>query len=139
MPHYLTQVGYTPESWAAQVKNPKDVRERVGPAAEALGGRIEMLFYVFGEYDLIGIVEFPNDAAAASWAIATAAGGALRSMRTTPLISIEDGLGILGEASRVAAAYRLRPEPDVGPVDRDEPFTAPQFRPRTRGRSSPTG
>lgn len=41
MPYYLTQVGYTPESWAAQMKSQQDVRERVGPAAEALGGRVE--------------------------------------------------------------------------------------------------
>ncbi|MCW2719522.1 MAG: hypothetical protein JWR81_3344, partial [Pseudonocardia sp.] len=26
MPYYLSQVGYTPESWAAQIRDPQDVR-----------------------------------------------------------------------------------------------------------------
>ena len=106
MPYYLTQVGYTPESWAAQMKRQQDVRERVGPAAEALGGRLDSVFYAFGEHDLVAIVEFPNDAAVAAWSIATSAGGALRSLKTTPLISVEDGLGALRDASKVTEAYR---------------------------------
>jgi uncharacterized protein with GYD domain len=106
MPYYLTQVGYTPESWAAQMKSQQDVRERVGPATEALGGRLESVFYAFGEHDLIAIVEFPNDAAVAAWSIATAAGGALRLLKTTPLISVEDGLDALRNASKVTEAYR---------------------------------
>lgn len=106
MPHYLVQVGYTPASWAAQVKNPQDVRERVGPSAEALGGRLQSVFYAFGEHDLVAIVEFPDNAAVAAWSMGVSAGGALRSFTTTPLVSAEDGLGALRNASKVAGAYR---------------------------------
>jgi uncharacterized protein with GYD domain len=106
MPHYLTQVGYTPESWAAQIRNPQDVRERVSRAADAVGGRIESVFYAFGAHDLVAIVEFPDDAAVAAWAIATAAGGALRSMTTTPLINVDDGLDILRTAAKVTQVYQ---------------------------------
>jgi uncharacterized protein with GYD domain len=106
MPYYLSQVGYTPESWAAQIRNPQDVRERVGRAADAVGGRMESAFYAFGTHDLIAIVEFPDDAAVAAWAIATAAGGALRSMTTTPLISVDDGLNIMRNAAKVTQVYQ---------------------------------
>lgn len=106
MPHYLVQVGYTAESWAFQMKNPRDVRERVTPTAEAVGGRLESVYYAFGDYDLIAIVEFPNDAAVAAWAIGVSAGGAVRSFRTTPLVSVEDGMQALRDASQVASAYR---------------------------------
>jgi uncharacterized protein with GYD domain len=106
MPNYLVQVGYTAASWAAQMKNPQDVRERVQPTAEAVGGRLVSVFYAFGEHDLVVIAEFPNDTAAAAWAIGVNAGGALRSFKTTPLISVEDGIQALREASNVAEIYR---------------------------------
>jgi uncharacterized protein YaaQ len=35
-----------------------------------------------------------------------AAGGALRSLNTTPLIGVEDGLHASSNASKVAEAYR---------------------------------
>ena len=41
MPHYLVQAAYTPEAWAAQVKNPQDRAEVVRPAIEALGGKLQ--------------------------------------------------------------------------------------------------
>lgn len=106
MPHYLVQVGYTPASWAAQMKNPQDVRERVEPTARAVGGRLESVFYAFGQHDLIAIVEFPTDAAVAAWAIGVSAGGALRSFTTTPLMTVEDGMTALRDASAVAGEYR---------------------------------
>jgi uncharacterized protein with GYD domain len=106
MPNFLVQVGYTAASWAAQMKNPQDVRERVQPTAEAVGGRLVSVFYAFGEHDLVAIAEFPNDTAAAAWAIGVNAGGALRSFKTTPLISVEDGIQALRDASNVAEIYR---------------------------------
>jgi uncharacterized protein with GYD domain len=110
MPYYLTQVGYTPESWAAQMKSQQDVRERVGPAAEAIGGRIDSVFYSFGEHDLIAIVEFPNDAAVAAWSIATSAGGALRSLKTTPF---DQRRGRPGRPARCVNGDRGLPGPPL--------------------------
>ena len=40
MPHFLIQAAYTAESWAAQVKAQPDPRDRVGPLAEGVGGRL---------------------------------------------------------------------------------------------------
>jgi uncharacterized protein with GYD domain len=105
MPNYMIQVGYTPESWAAQVKNPRNALERVQPTAEALDGRLESFYYCFGEYDVMAIAEFPDDKAAAAWAVGITAGGAVRSFRTTPLLSAEDGVGVMREANKVSSMY----------------------------------
>ena len=41
MPLYMYQVAYTPESWAAQLKNPQNRIETVGrQACEAVGGKL---------------------------------------------------------------------------------------------------
>jgi len=58
MPQYLYQVAYTPESLAAQTKNPQDRLEVVGKQIdEAVGAKIIAGGYAYGEYDVAVIVE----------------------------------------------------------------------------------
>ena len=52
MPHYLIQVGYNTAGIAALVKEPQDRIEKVRPAIEALGGRIECAYFAFGDHDV---------------------------------------------------------------------------------------
>lgn len=98
MPHYLLQVAYTPESWATQAKNPGNRREAVRPAVEKLGGKIEGFWYAFGKYDVVAIVDMPNNVAAAAFAIAATAGGALKAFKTTPLMTVEEGVEAMKKA-----------------------------------------
>lgn len=98
MPAYLYQLAYTPESWATQVKNPQNRIEQVSPAVEALGGKILSAHYAFGKYDLIVLLEMPDNEAMAAFALAVAAGGAVKSARTTPLMAIDEGMRAMGKA-----------------------------------------
>jgi len=98
MASYLVQVGYTPEAWSAVMKNPQDRSEAVRPAIEKLGGKIERFWMSFGEYDIIGVVEMPNNVSAAAFAIAISAGGACRNVKTTPLLTIEEGVEAMKQA-----------------------------------------
>lgn len=99
MPHYLTQVGYSQEGWNAMLKDSEGRRAMVRAAVEKLGGKIESQFFAFGEYDVIAIAEFPDNISAAAIAMAAAAGGAVRTVKTTPLLSV----GEAQEAMRRAA------------------------------------
>ena len=60
--------------------------EVVRPAFEAIGGKILAGGFPFGEYDVVVIYEAPNDTAAASLALSVAAGGAVRSAKTTKVL-----------------------------------------------------
>jgi uncharacterized protein with GYD domain len=102
MSKYFVQVGYTAEAWAAMSRGPHRVVERVQASAESLGGSIESLFFCFGDYDLVGIVDFPDSRGVAAWSMAVSSGGDVRSFKTTTLLSIEEGLHALGRASQVA-------------------------------------
>lgn len=106
MPYYLVQAAYTPESWAAQIRAQPDPRVRVNGLAEAVGGRFDSLFYCFGEYDVVGIGEFPSNDAAAAFSITASAGGAIKAVKTTPLMTIEEGLGAMKKASDASPGYR---------------------------------
>jgi uncharacterized protein with GYD domain len=88
MPQYLYQLAYTPESLAAQMKNPQDRLEVVGKQlAESVGVKIVSGGYSFGEYDVAVIVEAADDTTMAAVAVALAAGGAIKVAKTTPLLS----------------------------------------------------
>ena len=99
MAHYLWQLAYSTEGWAALVKNPQNRIEAVRPAVEKLGGKIESGWFSFGKYDLVAIVQFPDNVSAAAMAIAVAAAGATRSFQTTPLLSPEEGLAAMKKAA----------------------------------------
>lgn len=98
MAHYLFQLSYTSEAWAALVKNPQDRGKAVEGALAKLGGKIEKAWLSFGDYDLVGIMEMPDNVGAAAFSMAVTAGGACRSVKTTPLMSFEEGMEAMKRA-----------------------------------------
>jgi uncharacterized protein with GYD domain len=98
LPHYLIEVGYTPDAWAAMVKNPQDRLSLVRPPIEKLGGRLETGYLTFGDYDLVCICEFPDNASAAAFALSVTSAGAVRSYRTTPLLTMDEGVTAMKKA-----------------------------------------
>jgi uncharacterized protein with GYD domain len=92
MSHYLIEVSYTPEAWMVLTKNPQNRIEAIRPAVEKLGGKVENGWFSFGEYDVIVVLDMPDNVAAAAIAMAFAAGGALKTVKTTPLLTAEEAL-----------------------------------------------
>jgi len=105
VPHYLLQAAYTPDAWAAQLKSPQNRAEAIRPAIERLGGRIECAYLAFGEYDIVIVVDMPDNMSTAAFSIAAAAGGAVKAIKTTPLMTLEEGI----EAVRKAGTAGYRP------------------------------
>lgn len=105
MAHYLIEVGYTPQSWKAQIDKQGNAVERITPALDACGAKLECLYYAFGDVDIVGVIDFPTPEDAASFAIALGSSGALRSFRTTPLLSIDQGIESLRRAGELQRAY----------------------------------
>lgn len=105
MAHYLIEVGYTPQSWNSQIESQQNVVDRITPAVQAANGKIESIYYAFGEADLVGIIEFPTAEDAAGFSLAVTGSGALRSFRTTPLLTVEQGIASMKRASEIRASY----------------------------------
>jgi len=104
MPYYLLEAAYTPEAWADMVKTPQKRLEKVRPAIEKLGGTLESGFLAFGEYDVVAIVQMPDNVSAAAFSIAVSAGGACKAVKTTPLMTMEEGVQAMKKAG--GAGYR---------------------------------
>ncbi len=106
MPLYMYQGAYTPESWAAQIKNPQNRMETVGrQVCEAAGGKLVGGWLCFGEYDFVVIADVPNKESAAAIALAEAAGGAIKASKTTVLMTGAEGVEALKKADDVAKVY----------------------------------
>lgn len=102
MPRYMLQVAYTPEAWAVMVKTPQDRAEAVRPAVKKLGGKIETAYLTFGDYDTMVIVNMPDDVSAAAFSIAASAGGSVKAIKTTPLMTVRQGMQAMRKAKRSA-------------------------------------
>jgi uncharacterized protein with GYD domain len=107
MPLYMYQAAYTAESLAAQLKNPQDRVEAVGRAAcEAVGGKLVGGWYCFGDYDLTIIADVPNNESMTAISLAIAAGGAIRSAKTTVLMTGAEAVAGMKKAEVVAKGYK---------------------------------
>ena len=89
MPMCLTRFSYTPETWAKHVQNPEDRRAAATQYIEAVGGTLLGFWYAFGDHDEYNLWEAPDNVSMAAAAIALSAGGALSSVQTTVLLTVE--------------------------------------------------
>jgi len=110
MSQFLFQVAYTSDSWAKQVRDQANVLERIQPLLTACDGRADSCFYAFGDYDLVLIADFPGPEEAASFSLAATAGGAVKTITTTPLLTVEQGISAMHRAAEAGKQY-------VPPVD----------------------
>ncbi|HEX5933996.1 MAG TPA: GYD domain-containing protein [Pseudorhizobium sp.] len=105
MAMYLTRFSYTPETWARMIESPEDRREAARSYIESVGGKLHGFWYAFGEHDGWNLWEAPDNVSMAAVSLAIGAGGAVKSIETTPLLSVEEAM----EAMRRAKSVRYRP------------------------------
>ena len=110
MPSYLLEIAYTPEAWSALVRNPHDRLEAVRPVIEGLGGRVNAAYFAFGDYDVVLIADYPDNVSAAAFSMAVTGGGAVKTFRTRPLMTIEEGLQAMRKAGGAGYAPPGRSE-----------------------------
>src|SRR5438552_18093573 len=98
---YLMRFSYTPETWSRLIQNPEDRRNAARAYIEQVGGSLLGFWYGFGEYDGYSIVEAPDNASAAGYVLAIAAGGALAKVETTVLMTVEETLDALAKGKGI--------------------------------------
>ena len=101
MPLYLSKFSYTPETWAKLIDNPEDRREAAQSYIESVGGKLHGFWYAFGPHDGYTLWEAPDNVSMAAIALAIGSGGALSSIDTTALLTVDETLEALGKAGQV--------------------------------------
>ena len=101
MPLYLSRFSYTPETWARMIGNPEDRRKAAQTYIESVGGKLQGFWYGFGTHDGYTLWEAPDNVSMAAVAIAVGSGGAVTSLETRVLMTVEETLDALGKAKQV--------------------------------------
>ncbi len=106
MSFYLYQLSYTPEAIKAMVSNPSDRKAAASKLIEGLGGKLHHLFFAFGKYDVICLIEGPDDKMMAAGAMAVAASGTVSSSSTVKLMTAEEAMEAMKMAGKASGSYK---------------------------------
>lgn len=102
MPKYLIKASYTPEGARGIAKEGgTSRRDTIDKLAQNSGGTMESFYFAFGEDDAYVICDLPDNATAASVALAVNSSGAAQ-VTTVVLMTPEE----LDEATRKSVDYR---------------------------------
>ncbi len=98
---YLSRFSYTPETWSRLIGNPEDRREAALSYIESVGGKLHGFWYAFGTHDGYTVWEAPDNVSMAAVALAISGGGALSSLETTVLLTVDETMDALRKAQEV--------------------------------------
>ena len=102
MAKYLVQGSYTVEGIKGVLKEGgTGRREAVSAALKALGGKVESIYYAFGDTDVYVIIDAPDNVTVAALAMGIAATGTV-ALKTTVLLTVEE----IDQASKKTLSYR---------------------------------
>lgn len=90
MSKYLFTGSYTLEGVKGLSRDGGTKRREVAQrAVESVGGKLEAFYFTFGESDVVGIVDVPDNVSVAALSLAVNSGGGF-SFKTTVLLSPEE-------------------------------------------------
>ena len=98
MPYYLVQADYSAQAAANLVHHPQHREKVLKETCETRGGKLHAFFYCFGEYDAIALLELPDNRAAAALSLSADASGALKRLKTTVLLTVDEAMDAMKKA-----------------------------------------
>ncbi|MGD2041470.1 MAG: GYD domain-containing protein [Anaerolineae bacterium] len=102
MPKYLVEASYVGEGLTGLLKEGGSSRRATVEAViKGMGGTLESFYYAFGDDDVVGVAEFPDNATAAAFSLAVNASGTIKA-RTKVLMTPEE----IDEAVQKAVDFR---------------------------------
>jgi uncharacterized protein with GYD domain len=102
MAKYLITASYTSEGTKGLLAEGGSGRKSVlQKSVEGLGGKLEAMYFAYGDDDVVLIVDMPDAASGLALSLAANASGTVR-VRTTPLLTIEE----VDAACKTSVSYR---------------------------------
>ena len=102
MAKYLFEANYVGDGISGLLREGGSKRrEAVVTALASVGGSLECFYYAFGETDVVGVFDIPDQASAAALSLMINSTGAVK-LHLRPLLTVED----LDEAATKTPSYR---------------------------------
>ncbi len=106
MAYYMFQGSYTDSSIKAMIENQDNRIEAAKKAIAAAGGKLLSMYFSFGEYDIVAIVEAPDNSTITGASLGIGSTGSISNIKTTVLISPEEMSESLQKAEAFLPGYR---------------------------------
>jgi uncharacterized protein with GYD domain len=106
MAHYLVRWQFKDATAKGFLEHPQD---RTGPAktlVEAFGGKLLCYYFALGEYDGLGICEFPDVESVTAFSMKASSSGAFSRFETTALLTAQEAEAAMKRAKSVNVNYR---------------------------------
>ena len=102
MPKYMIQASYVGEGLKGLLKEGGTKRrETVAQVIEGMGGKLESFYYAFGDYDVVGVADMPDNVSSVAFSMMVNASGVINA-RTTVLLTPEE----IDQATKKTVEYR---------------------------------
>lgn len=105
MPKYVSFFSYTGEAWSRMVASPENRAVAARRLIEEFGGRMEVFYWMFGDWDGLVVFDVPDASAAAAFSARVTSSGLIREIKTHQLLGMEDARLALESAKSAAVAY----------------------------------
>ena len=105
MAKYMAQFKYSLDSVKGMVAKPQNRRAAAEKIFAAAGGKLEEMYYCFGEFDGFAIIDFPSNVDAASAVLAVGSSGAFSDIQTTVLIDMDESVEAMEKAHSIVGSY----------------------------------
>ena len=102
MPKYMIQASYVGEGLKGLLKEGGTKRrEAVAQVIESMGGTLESFYYAFGDYDVVGVADMPDNVSSVAFSLMVNASGVINA-KTTVLLTPEE----IDQATKKIGDYR---------------------------------
>ena len=95
MAKFVVLINWT-EKGVAEAKDTTARAKKAQEMAKSLGGTLEVLYWTLGQYDIVGVGDFPDDESAALFGLKVGGLGTVRS-QTMRAFTASEMDGILGK------------------------------------------
>ncbi len=106
MPFHLYQAAHSTDAVKGMVAHPQDRSEAARKLIEGFLGTLHHFFFSFGDYDLVALIEAPDDKVMAAGALAVAAAGTAARSRTTKLMTATEAMEAMASAGKAIGSYK---------------------------------
>ncbi len=106
MPTYAMRWMFKDTTVKALTDTPQDRERSARQLVEGFGGSMLCYYFMFGEYDGLTIVEFPDNASAAATSMRASASGAFLRFETHPLMSAAEAQEAMQKVKVAAVTYK---------------------------------
>jgi uncharacterized protein with GYD domain len=113
MSTYIGYVSYTPDSWAHIIDQGIDRVAAIREIVQRAGGELKCAYWLFTDYDLVGVLELPDDVDALAVCYAAYSSGALKKIEFHPVVDDSDIARMQRRAKELTEGYKHVTHPEA--------------------------